>query len=204
MKYLKRFNESIEEDLVDKLITYVSNNVLLYDMEYYIVSSSDSKSEIGIRNMMTKISFTFNGSNINIFVDSNTFSRIYYDYSQKVLFFKDLRVPGILCDNQWIEMLYLRVDGELTPVDENKQKFLYYQMYRLFKNMFNMVRLINASKGTNKFLTSECIQRMEEFEVNKGNRIDLISLNSLYDYYQMTFNEREIKEYLSKLDILYQ
>lgn len=204
MKYLKRFNESIEEDLVDKLITYVSNNVLLNDMEDYIVSSSDSKSEIGVRNTMNKISFKFEGSNIDIFVDANAFSIISYTYSEKILLFKDLRVPSILCDNKWMEMLYLRVDGELIPVNENKQKFLYYHMYRLFKNMFSIVILINTSKGNNKFLTGECKQRIEEFEVNKGNRIDLISLNSLYDYYQMTFNEREIKEYLSKSDILYQ
>lgn len=201
MKYLKRFNESLNENVVDDLIDYLSSNVIVYNLENNVLNSSDSKSEIGVRNTMTKVSLVFKEMNINIFVDAGSFSRLSYDFQNKPLLFKDMSVPSILCDNHWMDMLYMKINNELVSIDVNKQKLIYYHIFRLFKNWFNLSRMINWSKGHNKFNIGD---KMDEFDVTKGNRIDLISLNSLYDYYQMTFNEREIKEYLSKSDILYQ
>lgn len=49
----------------------------------------------------------------------------------------------------------------------------------------------------------EIKERLEEFDVIKDNKIDLISLNNLVDYYECEFDEEVIKKYLNDSEIKY-
>lgn len=49
----------------------------------------------------------------------------------------------------------------------------------------------------------EIKERLEEFDVIKDNKIDLISLNNLVDYYDCEFDEEVIKKYLDDSEIKY-
>lgn len=52
-------------------------------------------------------------------------------------------------------------------------------------------------------LTKEDIEeRLEEFDVIKNNKFDMISLNSLYDFYNNSFDEDYIKHKLSNIGLI--
>lgn len=58
--------------------------------------------------------------------------------------------------------------------------------------VFDLIVLIDEQ--ITKTTMKELIERMEEFEVVKdGNKLDLISMNSVYDYYDVEFDEDDFK-----------
>lgn len=203
MKYLKRFNESLNENsVVDDLIDYLSSNVLIYDLNNLksTIYSSDTLKEISVISGDTEcISFSFENKEVKIYVPKYEYNSYLTINHNNIPTFNNLKLP--INSN----FLYLKINNMLIDLDYSKQKMIYFRIAQKEINIFKVFRKLREDGiHKSKMTIREIYQRMEEFEIGKGNRIDLISLNSLYDYYQMTFNEREIKEYLSKSDILYQ
>jgi len=55
--------------------------------------------------------------------------------------------------------------------------------------IFYLVRKINYFCGVFNIDRTELEERFEEFDILKENKIDIIRLNSLYDFYNKTFDE---------------
>lgn len=73
---------------------------------------------------------------------------------------------------------YLHLYKEITP--ENRYK-LYQELKRIYERTEYLKRKLSFIPK------AELDERLEEFEVIKDNKIDMISLNSLYDFYNQKF-----------------
>lgn len=63
---------------------------------------------------------------------------------------------------------------------------LYNRIAKIYNLTNKVVCDVNLIVGIN-----EIYDRLEEFDVIKDNKLDLISLNSLFDYYGKEFNEQD-------------
>ena len=105
--------------------------------------------------------------------------------------------------NQYIDFTYFfGIDNvkQYCSVDSKEELFLLVSS--IFKRTLKFTRTFNyigfkiddiiQLDTFNKVL----LERMDEFEVIKDNKLDLISLNSLFDYYNQDFNLKVWSEFL--------
>lgn len=64
-------------------------------------------------------------------------------------------------------------------------------IYKLTNKVYCSVRNIIDPSNIKLESEQETKDRLEEFDVIKDNKLDLISLNSLFDYYGKEFNEQD-------------
>lgn len=81
---------------------------------------------------------------------------------------------------------------------------LYHNLHKAIVN--NVIRrqfLLRFLEEEVGIIKEDIIDRIIEFELIKNNMIDLISLESLYDFYKNEFDKDDVTIYLSKLSIKY-
>lgn len=98
---------------------------------------------------------------------------IYLNYNQLTNFIKTKFNVVSYDENPISDLITHIVEQIFYPIEDDLSGEDY-----TFKNKFNEIK-----------------DRFEEFEIIKENKLDLISLNSLYDYYEFTFDENQFKNF---------
>jgi len=91
----------------------------------------------------------------------------------------------------WVNRTELKCDGDLI-----------YKLYNILSRIYNNTWNLRKEISWNIFHRSGQLiemDRFEEFEVIKNNKIDYINLNRLYDFYEADFNEERVKEIVTNL-----
>lgn len=68
-------------------------------------------------------------------------------------------------------------------------KSLYQSIMKAYINRYNISNIIMFNLDITK---EEAIERIEEFDIIENSEVNLISLNSLFDYYNITFDLKDI------------
>lgn len=162
MKYLKRFNESIKNDN-DEVI----NKILKFVSTSYFINKSSIFSDNFKPNKVEALNFACNDLDITI-----------HNKGDK-------------------QILIIREVGDKntrnTIVNHVKLKELFYSVL----NIYVYKQLINTLVKELKLSKRDIIERVEEFEIIKNNEItgesylDLISLRSLFDFYNLNYDSSE-------------
>lgn len=75
-----------------------------------------------------------------------------------------------------------------VEIDEKLNDILYRSIRDASERNYNLIWLLE-DRGILKSNTNELLERIIEFDVIKGDSVDLISLNSLYDFYDIKFSK---------------
>lgn len=91
-----------------------------------------------------------------------------------------------------------KISGESDTFKENIKAKIFTQLQRLSSEYDRFIRVIISylTSGVMQTIefTDEVLERVEEFEVIKNGRIDWISLNNLFDFYNVEFDEISFKK----------
>lgn len=163
MKYLKRFNESIKNDN-DAVI----NKILKFVNTSYFINKSSIFADNFKPNKVETFNFVCNGLDITI----------HNKGGKQIL---------IIRDN--LGEKHIRN----TIVNHAKLKELFYSVLKIYVYK----QLVNTLVKELKLSKHDVIERVEEFEIIKNNEItgeshlDLISLRSLFDFYNLNYDSSE-------------
>lgn len=194
MKYLKRFNESVyskHKDIIALAISKNINGVPFKEIKDRIIEfdviKGDNIDMISLNNLFDYYNATFNSSEIKISLAKYLMGSI--DVHKKKVF---------LGHDECIEFI------NETVLNEEVRDITKSELNKTIRIFFNA-----AGKEANTI--SYCLplkeieERVSEFNVikeesNYGYNIDMISLNSVFDFYNVPFNAKEFKEkYASRL-----
>lgn len=89
--------------------------------------------------------------------------------------------------------LYCGYNPLLNIFDWEGNSEIYYEDTPINELVEKLMEKIPPGDNKLNQFEKELSDRLEEFNVIKDNRLDLISLNSLYDFYNLPFDENEFK-----------
>lgn len=170
MNHLKgytKFNESNYDNLIDEMITYFRKQFL--KSNFSIRHKAITRPTTG---GLTTYTFSYKGEIYDITIISKTFK--YYSLNDK-------------------------------SIDTNLGRILTEILSKIFNNTNNFLRWIWKNIESDdaelqedfSFVRNSLCERCDEFEIIKNGKIDLISLNQLYDFYNAPFDEEKIEIELS-------
>lgn len=80
--------------------------------------------------------------------------------------------------------------NDVKEIYEILNKAINSNEFKLYKNLLHLLDMtINKS-------LEELSERIDEFQILDGNKVDMISLNQLYDYYEVPFSQELVSEFL--------
>lgn len=174
MKYLRRFNEAIvweTNEIVEEILEVIENdpfllsNVVIMKSKYLKSASNPSEGYF--------LKFHYK----EMVIEVSKLSKDFYLYGKH--------------NNTYRNRHNTLIDGELHDL-------LYKSILDASERNSNLIWLLKdrgilKSNSTNwrevMTTTNELLERIVEFDVIKGDKVDLISLNSLYDFYDIKFSK---------------
>lgn len=160
MKHLRRFNESVNSSIIDNVIEYLNNNLVI-SMTRNTVSTTES------------FSFICDDHIICIYM-------LYFDMVKYV-------PPNNVNDDEITSKVFISIDNVMEPTLTTEQntnlikstiKCCYWNRNLLFNSIHKYFK-----KGKDLIDKSEFIDRLIEFDVIKGNYVDILSLSNFFEFY---------------------
>lgn len=173
MKYLRRFNEAIvweTNEIVEEILEVIENdpfllsNVVIMKSKYLKSSSNPSEGYF--------LKFHYK----EMVIEVSKLSKDFYLYGKHNNTYRNRH-------NTYRNRHNTLIDGELHDL-------LYKSILDASERNSNLIWLLKDRgilKSNNT--TNELLERIIEFDVIKGDSVDLISLNSLYDFYDIKFSK---------------
>lgn len=180
MKYIKTF-ESYgvkEHDLIiEKLINELKYQKINFDIKDESYEDEHGEFPIDI------IVYSINTEYGKVIVTSEP-EDSYDDYNTNMM--TSVEIDKGFFTNEWI---HTKFENDL---------FLVFS--RIFNSTYNHIKIL--SEYLNKDY-DEVFNRCEEFELTKDNKtIDLISLNQIYDFYNVDFSKFNLEKFNKRISIL--
>lgn len=181
MKYIKTFESHVvkEHDLIiEKLISKLKEQKINFDIkdESYEDEQGEFTKDI--------IVFSINTEYGKIIVTSEE-EDYSDDYNPNMM--TSVEIDKGFFTNEWIHTKY-----------END---LFVVFSRLWESTYNHIKIL--SEYLNKDY-DEVFNRCEEFELTKDNKtIDLISLNQIYDFYNVDFSKFNLEKFNKRISIMH-
>lgn len=226
MKYIKLFEEYIPENYNEcpnvvkfckeyDIENYTINDDCSIDVNDNVMLASNylSKLPIKFRNVYGSFNISFNSlESFDNFPDYIEGDFVFNDNHIEVL--RNMpRVNGMTCGhsnrytNVTPDMLTL-LSNDYYPIEDSFDYSPFSHLVELFNDCgfwdgFNNGDPINGFETSNRLSLIEMINKIDEFEVLKNdNQIDMISVNSLFDYYHIPFDEDNFEGRFSRSAIL--
>lgn len=179
---IRKFNESVEKYNILKKIQYIIDELSVDNINNFAITL-DVNLYTGLYSKAYDYMFYCNGDKYEISDNAKSFYTLKIN-DEKVDMGKypwSMNAPTIEKDLLTaVTTLYKKINTFYLSS--------FNKWYRLFFNY--LVTNLNEDR-------KDLIDKIEEFEVIRNNKIDWISLNSLYDFYETPFDKESIRNYFS-------